>query len=466
MIIVQAQKVFTLKDCINIALVNNQQVTDAVYQNNINKISLQQAQLLRLPTVNINLNQGLNTGRSIDPFSNQYIDQTIQFGNYGASLDVTLFNGMQLNNTIKRNRATMQAGALQTAATKNALTLNVIRSYLMVISSNEIIVAVKLQLKLTQDQLKLAQKKVEAGVFAVAELADLNTQIATEELSVSTAQNSFELAKLDLFLDMNYESEDTITFVPEAPAAELLMDTLTVNEVYEAALKNLPDVQTIQQQKMAAQFDKWVAKSSRYPTLSFFASSGSTYSSSVNKMRFIPDGTTTSVTQTSADNFVAIAGSNYYTQQKTMVQNGRYQPFTYINQLGANINYAVGFSLRIPILNGMQTKVHIATANAALSRINGQLNTSKNQLKNVVAHAVQNLKNAELRISLIQKQVNALQQTLSYDSLKMDNGTLNITDYVVAKSNYDQAKINFVEAKYQYRLLQIIVQFYQKGRWD
>ena len=92
-----AQKTLTLKECIDIALQNNQQVTDATYQTNINKIALQQARAQRLPNVNINLNQGLNTGRSIDPFSNQFIDQTIRFGNYGLGLDLTLFNGMQIN---------------------------------------------------------------------------------------------------------------------------------------------------------------------------------------------------------------------------------------------------------------------------------------------------------------------------------------------------------------------------------
>ena len=83
-----------------------------------------------------------------------------------------------------------------------------------------------------------------------------------------------------------------------------------------------------------------------------------------------------------------------------------------------------------------------------------------------VEHSVQNLKNAEQKIMLTNKQVAALQQTLSSDSVKMAYGTFNTTDYVVAKSNYDQAKINLIQSRYEYRLLQIIVQFYQKGRWD
>ena len=466
LIVTNAQKTLTLKECIDIALQNNQQVKDAAYQATINKIALKQAQYQRLPSVNISLSQGLNTGRSIDPFSNQFIDQTINFGNYGAAVDVTLFNGMQLTNTIKRNRATMQAGDLQTDATKNVIILSVIRSYLALISSQEIIKATELQLDATQQQIDLAKKKVDAGVLAEAQLSDLNAQAATEELSLSTAKNNIEIAKLDLFLAMNYESDEVTTFVAEEPTDSVMVKTIEAKDVYEAALKSLPDVQTVQQQKIAAQFDKAVAKSYRYPTLALFANAGSTYSSSVNKTQFIPDGTTTNIVTPSADNFVSVGGSDYFIQQKSVVQNGHYEPFTYGNQLNANRNSAVGLTLRIPILNGFQAKIRVANTNAALIRIDANLSSIKNQLRNGVEHSVQNLKNASQRIVLSEKQVAAYQQTLSSDSLKMAYGTFNTTDYVVAKANYDQAKINLIQAKYEYRLLQVIVLFYQKGRFD
>lgn len=59
----------------------------------------------------------------------------------------------------------------------------------------------------------------------------------------------------------------------------------------------------------------------------------------------------------------------------------------------------------------------------------------------------------------------ALQQTLTNSVFKIDNGTSSATEYVIAKSNYDKAKINLIQAKYEYRFLQIIVQFYQAGTW-
>ena len=460
-----AQKTLTLQECIDIALQNSQQVKDANYQTSISKITLQQAQSQRLPNININLNQGTNTGRSIDPFSNQFIDQTIRFGNYGLGLDFNIFNGLQTSNTIKRNNATLQASEKEMASTKNLVALTVIRNFLQVISNQEIAKAIELQLAATREQLSVANKKVEAGVLAASQLADLNAQLATELLNLANAKNSIELAKLDLFFTMNYQRNEVVSFKADEPLADAIANAPDANAVYEAALKFLPDVQTLEQKKRSALFDRSIAKGLRYPTLAFFANTGSTYSSSVNKTQFVPDGTSSNIVTTSTDNFINVAGSDYYVQQKDIIRNGTTKSFTYFNQLNANINSNFGLALRIPILNGLQAKMHIASADAGIVRVDGQLISIKNQLRNAVERAVQNLDNANQKIVLIEQQVAALQQTVTNASIKIENGITATLDYVIAKSNYDKAKVTLIQAKYEQRFLQIIIQFYQTGSW-
>lgn len=460
-----AQKTLTLQECIDIALQNSQQVKDATWQTSINSIALQQAQAQRLPNININLNQGTNTGRSIDPFSNQFIDQTIRFGNYDLGLDFNIFNGLQTSNTIKRNRAMLQAGVKEAQSTRNIIALNVIRNYLQGISNQEIAKVTELQIVATNEQLAVANKKVAAGVLAESQLADLKAQLATEQLNIANAKNSIKLAKLDLFLTMNFEPNEEIILKAEDVVTDANPAAADATIVYEAALKFLPDVETIEQKKRSALLDKSIAKGLRYPILSFFANTGSTYSSSVNKTQFVPDGTTSNLITTSPDNFINVAGSDYYVQQKSSVKNGITKPFTYFNQLNANINSAFGLALRIPILNGLQAKMRIATADAAIVSVDGQLISIKTQLRNAVERAVQNLNNANQRIVLIEQQVAALQQTVTNASIKIENGITASLDYVIAKSNYDKAKVSLIQSKYEQQFLQIIVLFYQTGTW-
>ena len=109
-------------------------------------------------------------------------------------------------------------------------------------------------------------------------------------------------------------------------------------------------------------------------------------------------------------------------QQKDIIRNGTTKSFTYFNQLNANINSNFGLALRIPILNGLQAKMRIASADAAIVRVDGQLISIKNQLRNAVERAVQNLDNANQKIVLIEQQVAALQQTVTNASIKIENG--------------------------------------------
>jgi len=50
----------------------------------------------RLPAINGQYTNSLNLGRSIDPFTNQFLTQTILGNNYGVSANYILFNGGQI----------------------------------------------------------------------------------------------------------------------------------------------------------------------------------------------------------------------------------------------------------------------------------------------------------------------------------------------------------------------------------
>src|SRR6187551_2731942 len=86
-----AQKIFTLKQCVDTAIANNLLVKQSDLQMQNASINYKQAKDNRLPAVFVNLNHGLNQGRSIDPYSNSYASQNITYGNYNLGADLTLF---------------------------------------------------------------------------------------------------------------------------------------------------------------------------------------------------------------------------------------------------------------------------------------------------------------------------------------------------------------------------------------
>ena len=87
---VSAQKIFTLKQCVDTAIANNLLVKQSDLQMQNAAINFKQAKDNRLPDLTANLNHGLNQGRSIDPFTNSYVSQNIGYGNYNLSSGITL----------------------------------------------------------------------------------------------------------------------------------------------------------------------------------------------------------------------------------------------------------------------------------------------------------------------------------------------------------------------------------------
>jgi outer membrane protein len=90
-----------------------------------------------LPFISGNINHGINQGRSIDPFTNSYANQQINFANYSIGTSITIWNGSSIVNNIKQNELNAKASEMDWQQQKDNITINVILAYLQVLSSQE-----------------------------------------------------------------------------------------------------------------------------------------------------------------------------------------------------------------------------------------------------------------------------------------------------------------------------------------
>src|SRR5215216_2793096 len=79
----------TLKQCIEIAWKNNVDVNRSELQMENNKVNFTLAKGNLLPFISGNINHGISQGRTIDPFTNSYVDQNLSYANYGV--DASLY---------------------------------------------------------------------------------------------------------------------------------------------------------------------------------------------------------------------------------------------------------------------------------------------------------------------------------------------------------------------------------------
>ena len=132
----QVPRRLTLQSAIEQAWANNIQLKQNQVQVQNNRNTLEQSRYNLLPNVNGSLSQGLNLGRSIDPFTNTFRVGTVNFTSYGISVGMPLFNGFLLKNTISQNRLLVAASEQDVQANRDQLALNVVLGYLQVLNND------------------------------------------------------------------------------------------------------------------------------------------------------------------------------------------------------------------------------------------------------------------------------------------------------------------------------------------
>jgi outer membrane protein len=105
--------IYSLQDCIDIAIENNLDLRIKELRAESSEVNFKENRNKIFPSLNMNYNLGVNNGRSIDPFTNNFINQELTFSNAGLSLDATIFNGFRIKNEIKQSRFRLQKWKLK-----------------------------------------------------------------------------------------------------------------------------------------------------------------------------------------------------------------------------------------------------------------------------------------------------------------------------------------------------------------
>ena len=122
----QGDNKLTLKQCVETGLANNLDILQSGLRMQQSRINWNQARLNMLPDLNGSAASGSNQGRSIDPFTNGYINQQVSYASYGLGSGVVLFNGLSMQNTVKQNALAYEASKMDWQQAKDNLTINII----------------------------------------------------------------------------------------------------------------------------------------------------------------------------------------------------------------------------------------------------------------------------------------------------------------------------------------------------
>jgi outer membrane protein len=429
------QKQWSLEECIFYAIENNIEIKQQIIQTEYQKNNLDLSKLNLLPTLNGSATHNYSFGRALDQTTYQFTDQqNVQSNNFYLGGNLTLFNGLQNQNTIKRNKSTLLASQEDLNNIKDNIALTVALNYLQILLNKELVTATENQLDITRQQIEKSRRLVDAGSIARGNLLQIEAQAAQEELQLTNMQNQLDIAILNLTQLLELGSPEGFEIVvPEISVDTNELITGNVYEIYGVAVGNRPEIRGSEYRLEASEYDMKIARGGRSPRLTMNHSFSTGYSNIRKRVLGLDP-----------DSFQPVYGD-----------------YTFADQVSDNINYGLGFSLNIPILNGWQVNKNISNSRLAIENNEFAVEGTKKQLYKSIQQAYTDASAALKRYNASIKAVTSTEESFRYTEQKFDVGMITPVDYNASKTQLLNAQSDMSQAKYEFIFKTRVLDFYR-----
>lgn len=442
---------WTLDECIDSAKANNIQIKKAQLNQQLSETSVLQSKMNFLPGFSASTGYYFNFGKTIDPTTNLFITQNAQTNTLSINGSIGLFNGLQRLNGLKQSQFDLLAGQANTENIIQNIELYVVGGFLDIVYAKENLKISEDQLTLSQDQLDRTRKLVESGILSQGSLYDIEAQASQSEVSRVTAQNSLDIAKLNLAQLLNI-NEPLDIMVPEINMAAQLQElNKTVTDIYNIALSTQPSIRYADYQSKSAEKGLSIARGKLYPSLSLFGSFTTNYT---NLPQYSSDPTQTN---TVPIGFVATDSTPVVTLVHPFISSS----VPLFDQYQNNFGKAFGFSLDIPIFNNWQARTTISRSKIQVLDAQYNLESAKQTLLKDVQTAYADAVAAKNSYEAALKAVSSYQRSFEDGQLKFNAGLITSLDFTTIKNNYAKSQSDLLRAKYQYIFKLKVLDFYQ-----
>jgi outer membrane protein len=377
-----------------------------------------------LPDLGVSLNHGINQGRSIDPFTNQFVNQTVNFAGYGLSSGAVLFNGLRLQNTVRQYSSGYEASRMELQQAKDNLVLNVMLAYLQVLNTEDLLNAAIKQKEVSTEQLNRLMVLDQKGAISPSQVTDVKGQLMSDELNILNLKNTLETAKLSLAQLMNIPYDRSMSLERLNTEDFLTAYAESSNEVYEKALKQFSLVKAIEFRRKSSEYALKAAKGNMFPVLSI--------------------------------------GGNMQTNYSSVAANSSGK-IPYREQLSNNIFYTVNLGLSIPLFSNFRFRNNVKLAGIEVRKSQLEEENTRVKLRQQIEQAHLNMTNAYERYKALAEQVSAYRTSFQAAEARLTAGVGTTVDYIIAKTNLDRANIALISSRYDFVLRKKILDFYQNA---
>ena len=411
---VHAQKQWTLEDCINYAMENNIDLQQIRLTQKSAAEDVKQSKAALLPTVTASTNQGVN----YDPWDDFATDKVSYNGTYTVNAQWTVWNGGQNTNQLKLNKLKEQDSELTVLESSNSVQEAIAKLYVQILYQKEAIEVNRQSLETSKKNEERGQQMVEVGQMSKADLAQLTAQRASSEYNVVEAETQLSNYKLQLkrLLQLTGVMEFDIASTA-ASDNQALTEVPALQEVYETALLQRPEIQSAQLGIESSKLQLKIAKAGWMPSVNMTGNVGtSTFTSSSN---------------------------------------------SWGKQMKTNFGTSAGVGITLPLFDGRKTKTNVQKALIAQEQAQLTLKNEQDNLFETIEGYWLNAINNQQKFRSAVASVDSEQE--SYDLLQeqFNLGMKNIVELLAGKDKLLQAQQNKLQSKYLTILNLQLLKFYE-----
>ncbi len=262
--------VWSLRKCLDYALKNNIQLnqTRNDYLSGIE--DTKEAKSAVFPSLVASTTQGYTNYPAADATENSSYS-----GTYGLNADMTLYRGGLLRTAIKQQKVQNRIDSLTVEETANDIRIAVVEAYLQCLYAAEAVTISRSAADVSKAQRDRAAVMQQVGSISRVDLAQLESQYASDEYQVVVAGTSLDSYKLQLkqLLELDIMDEMDLA-VPLLEEGDILRPLPSKIDVYAMAMETMPEIQRGALAVESAQLGEKEAKAGFMPSASLTAGIG------------------------------------------------------------------------------------------------------------------------------------------------------------------------------------------------
>ncbi|HOV72004.1 MAG TPA: TolC family protein [Dysgonamonadaceae bacterium] len=404
-----------LQTCIDYALANNIQVKQAVAGKESSKVDTKQARAALLPSLSASINQNLSNY----PFPTDNSSTSSATGSYGLNASWQIFDGGVRTNNIKQADINDEIALLNIEESKNNIKLSIIQNYLQILYADEAVKTCENAVELSAEQLESNKEKLKTGTVTKSDVAQWESQHASDLYQLTNAKVTLENYKLQLKQLLELDTLETMNIVIIEPDEEEVLTLLPdKNFIYQTAMNVMPQIKSSKLETEYSELGIAKAKADYLPKISLQAG--------------------------------AVTGNVY-----------DHSIYDFGTQLKNNWNNTIGISVSIPIFSNREIKsaVEKAQINVETSKLNG-LSIQKELHANIET-AYLNAINAQSQYIAAKEKVKSSTESYNVLDEQFRLGLRNTIELLTEKNTLINAQHELLQAKYMALLSRKVLDYYQ-----